>query len=264
MEYRCEATSIAGFVQQLAVAYVGRAYWFYVTGEIPERKDPRAVDEKLIEKYGLGIGKATRARRKAAGFANIQYLRYRRCFVLLATLGKHQFFEEERKFIRDAREVPIKFGGYAISYRAGHPHVRIEQGRYLELKAYLGDIAVHRTKERLEEELSRLPFEPYAPIRSQVLGILREVNRRRRLAAFEPILKTCFRVRRRVVQPFEAKAIANQNAKHRRDESYVELSNCSAITLIPSATLTSASSRSAQSETARASFGSACNFEKGV
>ena len=54
MEYRCEATSVAGFVQQLAVAYVGRGYFFYIVGEIPERKDPHAVDEKLIAKYGLG------------------------------------------------------------------------------------------------------------------------------------------------------------------------------------------------------------------
>src|SRR5437016_1351411 len=139
MEYRCEATSVAGFIQQLAVSYVGRGYFFYVTGEIPERKDPRAVDEKLIAKYGLAIGKTSRARRKAAGFANVQYLRYRRIFVLLATPGKHAFFEEEREFIRDARKAPIKFGGYSISYRSGHPHVRIEQNHYLSLKAYLTD-----------------------------------------------------------------------------------------------------------------------------
>src|SRR5215475_6096161 len=99
MEYRCEATSVAGFVQQLAVAYVGRGYFFYVRGEIPERKDPRAVDEKLITKYGIAIGKTARARRKAAGFANVQYIRFRQSFVLLATPGKHRFFEEERSFI---------------------------------------------------------------------------------------------------------------------------------------------------------------------
>src|SRR5690349_14881615 len=157
MEYRCEATSVAGFVQQLAVAYVGRGYFFYVTGEIPERKDPRLVDEKLIEKYGLAIGKTARARRKAAGFANVQYIRYRRSFVLLATHGTHPFFEEEREFIRDAREVPIKFAGYAISYRAGHPHVRIEQSRYRGLKAYLADVAIHRNRERMEEMFHRLP-----------------------------------------------------------------------------------------------------------
>src|SRR5262249_29465887 len=62
MEYRCETRSVAGFVQQLAVAYVGRGYFFYVTGEIPERKDPCGVDAKLIAKYGLAIGKTGRAR----------------------------------------------------------------------------------------------------------------------------------------------------------------------------------------------------------
>ena len=61
MEYRCEVTSVAGFIQQLAVAYVGRGYFFYVIGEIPEGKDPRSVDQKLIAKYGLGIGKTARA-----------------------------------------------------------------------------------------------------------------------------------------------------------------------------------------------------------
>lgn len=202
MAYRCEATTVAGFIQQLAVAYVGHGYFFYVTGEIPERKDPQSVDEKLIAKYGVEIGKATRSRRKAAGFANVQYLRFQRYFVLLATSGRHDFFEEERQFIRDAREVPIKFAGYAVSYRAGHPHVRIEERRYRELKAYLSDVAVHRRRDWVEEQFRRLPFEPYAPVRSQLFGILREVNRRRELARFEPVPSSCVRVRRKVVQPF--------------------------------------------------------------
>lgn len=203
MEYRCEATSVAGFVQQLAVAYIGRGYFFYVVGEIPEGKDPHLVDQKLIAKYGLGIGKTARARRKAAGLANVQYLRYGRFFVLLATHGKHVFFEEEKKFIRDAREAPIKFGGYAVSYRSGHPHVRIDQRRYHELKAYLADLAVHRRKDWLEHAFRRLPFEPYAPVRGQMHCILREVNRRRQLAQFEAISASCVRTRRRVVRPFD-------------------------------------------------------------
>src|SRR5271170_4168257 len=95
MEYRCEATSVVGFIQQLAVAYVGRGYFFYVTGEIPERKDPRGVDDRIIEKYGIAIGKTARARRKAVGLANLQYLRFGRTFVLLATPGRHPFFEKE-------------------------------------------------------------------------------------------------------------------------------------------------------------------------
>ena len=48
----CEAVSVEGFVQQLAVGYVQHGHWFYVTGDVPERKGPRAVDAKLIELYG--------------------------------------------------------------------------------------------------------------------------------------------------------------------------------------------------------------------
>ena len=40
--YRCEATSLAGFVQQIAVSYVANGYYFYVLGRVPDRKDPRA------------------------------------------------------------------------------------------------------------------------------------------------------------------------------------------------------------------------------
>ena len=36
--YRCEAASVEGFIQQLAVSYVAKGYWFYVTGRIPHHK----------------------------------------------------------------------------------------------------------------------------------------------------------------------------------------------------------------------------------
>lgn len=83
--YRCETTSVEGFIQQLAVAYVARGYWFYVAGFIPEGKDPRRTDAKLIEKYGVDIFKWTRVRRKRQGRATVQHLRFNRFFVLLAT-----------------------------------------------------------------------------------------------------------------------------------------------------------------------------------
>src|SRR5687767_10846672 len=66
--YRCEATTLDGFIQQLAVGYVSRGYVFYVCGWVPERKEPRDVDRRLIAKYGISISKWTRARRKRAGY----------------------------------------------------------------------------------------------------------------------------------------------------------------------------------------------------
>jgi len=67
--------SVESFVQQLAVAYVQHGHWLYVTGEVPERKDARAVDEKLIERYGLNGSKWARARAKAVGRASVRYIR---------------------------------------------------------------------------------------------------------------------------------------------------------------------------------------------
>jgi len=201
--YRCEATSIEGFVHQLAVSYFGNGYWFYVTGEIPPAKDPRAVDQKLVARYGIDISKWARARNKKAGTANLQYIRFQRFFVLLASHGQHAFFDGEAPSIRDARRTPVRFYGYSISFRGGHSHVRIEQDTYKELKAYFIDLALRRSREALKEELSQIRFEPYAPIRRQLLAILREVNGLRKVAGYDPILTPCFRFRRRICHPFE-------------------------------------------------------------
>jgi|SRR5579883_1749782 len=206
MGYRCEATSVSGFIQQLAVGYVGRGYYFYVIGKVPEGKDPKRVDEKLIEKYGVDVSKTSRSRRKALGLANLQYIRFRDTFVLLSTPGKHEFFLHEASQIHDAREIPIKLFGYALSYRNGHPHVRIEQKKYLELKSFLLGASVHRRREFLEEEFRKLSFEPYAPVRSQLHTILREVNKRRKVAQYEPLPSSCIRTRRRIARPFEERS----------------------------------------------------------
>jgi hypothetical protein len=205
MAYSTEATSVPGFVQQLAVGYVSHGYYFYVTGRVPRDKDPRAVDEKLLARYGIGISKWARARRKAAGLSNLHYLRFQRFFVLLATHGAGAFFEEEAAAIRDIRRVPLRFSGYAVGYRGGHVQVRIERQRYSELKAYLVELASRGTVDEVAAEFrSCLRFEPYAPVRSQSLCILRAVNRARQAAGLPDIPRTCLRFRRRVIRPFEA------------------------------------------------------------
>lgn len=202
-EYQCEATSLGGFVQQLAVGYVANGYWFYVTGYVPERKDSAAVDRKLIARYGLGLSRWAVARRKVAGGANLQYIRFGRFFVLLATKGEHPFFQDEAASIRKVQDVTIKIGGYAIGHKAGHARVSIERGEYKRRKAYFLDLAVRRTAATLEDEFRRLPFEPYAPVRVQLLCILRAVNRARKVAGFEPVSKSCLRLNRRIYRPFE-------------------------------------------------------------
>jgi hypothetical protein len=218
MEYRYAATSVEGFVQQLAVAYVQHGYWFYVTGTIPTGKDPAAVDRKLADQYGLAISKWARARRKREGLANVHYLRCDRFFVLIATKGLHEFRQREARAIKDIRRVPITFAGYSIGCRRGmdrrwHASVRMHQNTYREHKAYLLEMASHRSARSMASALQRgLSFEPYAPIRRQSLNILRAVNRARATACLEPIPHSCLRFRRRIVQPFGASAPCQERA----------------------------------------------------
>ena len=209
-EYRFEATSVEGFVQQLAVNYVARGYYFYVTGVVPEGKDPWAIDRKLMTKYDVAISKWTRSRRKAAGRPNVQYLRHGRFWVLIATRGKgHPFFVEERTTLKDIREEPLKFASYAVSARWWEKrgrwvaHVGIEQGFYKELKAHLVELALRRSAQKLEREFWNLPFEPYAPVRRQVVTIWKLVNEKRKVAGFPALSQDCLRLRRKICRAFE-------------------------------------------------------------
>ena len=88
---------------------------------------------------------------------------------------------------RDIRGVPFKLGGYSVSYRNGHARVRIDQESYKGLKAYLVDLAPRRSVEAMTEEFGMLRFEPYAPVRRQLLNLLRAVNRTRKRAGFETV-----------------------------------------------------------------------------
>ena len=203
---RFEATSVEGFVQQLAVGYVQHGHLFYVSGLIPVSKDERAVDAKFVERYGIGVSKWARARGKTVGRASVRYIRHGRFFVLISTKGRHEFFERESQ-IMDVRRHPIRYAGYSISYRRGtdrrwHVAVRIAPDEYLRLKAYLVGLAAHRSIETLAHEFERIRFERYAAVRRQLFNILRAVNRARKEAGFEPVPIGALRLRRRIVKPF--------------------------------------------------------------
>jgi len=206
--YRYLAASVEGFVQQLAVCYVTHGYFFYVTGQIPAEKDPEKTDRKIIERYGIEISKSTRVKRKKAGEANLQYLRFGHFFVILATAGVHVFFEGEAAVLKDLRESPLRFHDYAISCHKSwakgkvHASVRIDHERYSEIKARFVEISVHRTVEQLTGEFQAFPFEPYAPIRNQLYAILKAVNSKRHAAGLEAVPKTALRLLRKTTRPF--------------------------------------------------------------
>ncbi len=223
MQYRCIATSPEGLVQQVAVSYLRHGYWFYVSGRIKPGKNPQAIDSKLIEKYGIAISDRERSRRKRRGIANLQYIRYENWFVIMATEGHHRFKQQERNQIRDCRRVPIRFEGYSISYRRSgvmptgggppkwHASVRIDVETYRDLKAFFLERACHRSVENLAIDFARVPYSRYAPVRRQLLKLLRVVNDARTRIGYEPVPHSALRLRRKIVKPFGEPAIGSNS-----------------------------------------------------
>ena len=216
---RVEAVSLKGFVQYLAANVFPHGYFFYVTGVVPEGKDPKRVDEKLCQKYDCLLSRTERTRRKARGRANIRYLRLGRLWVLLGTHGEHAMFQQESN-IRDVRRTPFRIAGYSIWVRRGHflksfskdlppipdgkyrTRVLISKEKFKDLLLYFASISCHRSKESLRRELLSIPYEPYAPIRRQLLTILKKVNEKRKAAGYALLDKDCIRYHRDPARAF--------------------------------------------------------------
>ena len=197
--YRYVATSVEGLIQQIAVQYVAHEYSFYVTGRIPDGKDPQAIDNKFLKRYGISISRSTRLRRRKAGRAVCQYIRFDNQFVLLAAKGKGRFFEpaQDGESVRDGRgnevgiknikRTPLKLFGYSIAHRNGRVSVRISQDAFKKEKSFFERKATTWSAFQIKRELEQIPFERYAPIRSQLLTLLRAINRKRRACGFDRI-----------------------------------------------------------------------------
>ncbi|NOY28963.1 MAG: hypothetical protein GXP28_01945 [Planctomycetes bacterium] len=72
--------------------------------------------------------------------------------------------------------------------------------------------ACHRSIENLAIDFARVPYARYAPVRRQLLKLLRTVNEARARTGFEPIPHSALRLRRKIVKPFEETA-NGQNKK---------------------------------------------------
>ena len=248
--YLCEATSMEGLIQQVALSYLRHGYWWYVTGIVPERKEPTEIDHNILSKYDIRKDWRFIAHNKNRGLANLQYIRHGRFYIIMATKGFHQFKDREAKRIRDARQCPIliprfapppietpskkpnhkkrrkapTFDGYAVSYRRGgylkktpeekvayrqameqwkqqtlqgkrlpkpskgtpdpkwHSCVEIERNTRLRLHAYFMEIANRRSAENLAYEFANTGFFPYAPVKRQLVRIIKDVNKSRTTA----------------------------------------------------------------------------------
>jgi hypothetical protein len=84
-----------------------------------------------------------------------------------------------------------------------HTHVQIDAPTYKQLKAFFLDRAVHRSVENLSADFGRVPFARYAPVRRQLLNILRAVNDKRARMGYKRVPYSALRLRRAIVKPFE-------------------------------------------------------------
>ena len=221
MEYRYEVTSEVGFLQRVATHLLPKGYFFFVQGTLPEGKNPYALDAKLLAKYDVVKSEGARRWRKSQGLGNVQYVRYQNHWMLLATHGDHPIREGEGDNLKDVRRAPIRIGDYALYVKRGNylkkisseeaakpdgkwrVRVLIAREPYLELCAYFLSIACHRRAEALTEELISLRYEPYAPVRKQLLKLLRLVNAKRQAAGCAKLSPTCLRYKREIVKAFK-------------------------------------------------------------
>ncbi len=221
MEYKYEVTSLVGFLQRVATHLLPKGYYFFVQGTVPEGKDPAALDAKLLAKYDVVKSEGARRWRKSQGLGNVQYVRFGRSWMLLATHGDHAIREGEGANLKDVRRAPLRIGDYTVYVKRGNylkkrsledpaapdgrwrVRVLIAREPFRELVAYYLSIACHRRAETLAEELFSLPYVPYAPVRKQLLKLLRLINAKRQAAGFAKIPPTCLRFKRDIVRAFE-------------------------------------------------------------
>jgi len=211
-------------VRYVAANLLTHGYRWYVTGQIPEHKDPALTDDAILDRYGLRITKWERARKKRAGWASVRYLRVDRYFLLIATDGPHPFRTAEQAVIKDARRIPLIVDGYSISIRkqmlgtgrgVWRPSVRIERSTYIQLRAYFLEHAVHRSEEWLRRELHNVPFEPYQPVVRQLHALLQALNKARKRAGYTLIGYDVFRYRMRPIKVFVDDMDAVVSAQHK-------------------------------------------------
>jgi len=214
---------IDGALSQL-VRLISHGYYFIFYEELTEDKDPKKLDEKLIDIWELEKPPWKREARRRGKAPSIWYLRYRQHYFLLSTRGRsvaknregepHPFFEEYPT--TNVQRKALTFCGYSIRYPRSHVSGKHELRVSLDDRTYdyVKDTILlkainqrYQKREAIEAEFARLPYQPYAGVQRQLHGILEQVNKRRsRYVGFEPARKDCIPSRMRVVRVYDRAA----------------------------------------------------------
>ncbi len=179
MSSRYVATSSAQFLRKIALDYIRYGYIRYALREIPAIKDVEAVDRKLIECYQITSCRSRRARRRAQKLSNVVYVRYGHTFVLLATEGKHQTFDQIMS--HNFRIAPLLYQNYSIGIHSEKPDVRVRAMIWSKVKRRFEMIALHE-KTEVQRKLNALPFARFPGIIRQKRKLVHRINARRKRA----------------------------------------------------------------------------------
>lgn len=193
--------SLVRIVSQLVA--IRSKLWFYEHGVIPRGVDRLAVDLHMRAKYEIPRDKHHARRLRQKGRATVRYLRLDDFWIILASHGNCVFLAERR--FSDIRRKRLILYGYSIAHRNGRASVRIHEEQYRMLVEYFRQNAIGWPVSRLAAEIDGLPFERFAPVRRQLIGLIRTVNRERAAWGLDGISYTDIRLAPRSIPVFERK-----------------------------------------------------------
>lgn len=173
------AKDLEDFFYRITNNYLRHGYTRYVLRTIPPKKDPEAVDRKLIFHYRITYNRSARARAKVRGKASVAYVRYKHFFVLLATEGEHKEFD--RLGWSRFSEQRLYICGYAIGLQGQFPTVELTPKRFRGVRKFMIKIAFYPEK-RLVSFLDRVFGYDFYALQRQRKKIVTHVNKKRNFA----------------------------------------------------------------------------------
>jgi hypothetical protein len=184
MQYDYAVPTLGHFLKRIAIDYMRYGYVRWVIRNIPPERDPKAVDIKLVETYGVTQCRTRRLRSKRQGQAIIQYVRWGNTFVLLATQGEHELFSKLCSY--DARSTPLHIERYSIGMMGSKVVVKVRHQIWEAVWQRFEKLALYDHKV-VEGRLNALSFYRFPGVVHQLYQLTRAINQRRRVAGLSRV-----------------------------------------------------------------------------
>lgn len=180
------------------VSKVLNTYHWFTSGEIPEGKNPKRVDQKLIALYGCESTRSERQRKARAKEANALYFRYKRFWALLATDGEGEIHDCEP--LRSARGNSLVIFNHSVKLADSRVVVRVESSMWGKLRERVRAACFIENPNVLEalirDQVTTLGLIPFRGTIEQQETLLRMLNEKRKHAGLPKLRKSCLIYRR--------------------------------------------------------------------